>query len=193
MDAALFGKHGDVAAALTKQETHLLDGHKAETKSRHHKKKKEKPDDARDSRRPSKHKAHTKQKAVAEPKAQPGQLPLPSPLKNRCSKLNSASTSRKASKSPPRTTQKHRTKTGPNAQGSQGATKALMVTIDLRLLSRVPQISGNHHHHGHLGQEEAASKVKRSKAELQDPGGAGSKLKTAKTSRKTALPHVRYR
>lgn len=211
------------AAAALKKEAHLLDGHKAKTKTRHHKKNKETGDDKRGSTRSSKHKAHAKEKAAAEPKApsvlpggcpscsvqypnpcscpaQPGQPPLPSPLKITCSKPKSASADRKSkSKSPRRTAQKRRTKPGHDAQGSRGAPavppKSLPVKIDLSFLSRVPQISGNHHgrHHQEEEEQETASKAKRSK----DPGGAGSKAsatqKPTKTSRKTIPPHVRDR
>lgn len=212
VDAALALKHGDVEPP--KKETHFLDGHKAKTKTHQHKRNNVKGDDERDASRSSKHKSHSKEKAAAEPKplaaqwagcsscgvqhpnpcdcpTQPSQLPLSCPGESTCSKPKPASASGFTSKSPDRTAQKRRTKSGHHAQRSEDAPrppKSLTVKIDLSLLSRVPQNSGNRY-------QEAASKAKRSKVEQQDPSGAGSKASAAqnlsKSSRKTKAPHVR--
>lgn len=208
VDAAPALKHGDAEAPKK-------DGHKAKTKVQQHKRNRQKGNDKRDTSRSSKHKSLTKEMVAAEPKAlasqwagcscgvqhhdscacptQPGQLPRSCRGETSCSKTKSASASGFTSKSPDRTAQKRRTKSGHDAQRSQDAhrpPKSLTVRIDLSLLSRVPKNSGNHHHH-----QEAASKAKRSKDETQDPSGVGSKASTTqnltKSSRKTKAPHVR--
>lgn len=206
-DTALPLMHGDTEAP--KKQTHSLNGHKAKTKKKHHKRSKKKVEDKRDGSRSSKDKAHKKDKAAAaEPKVaavlqggcsscgvqhpnpctcptQPGQLPLSCRPQVQCSKPKS--------KSPHRTAQKQRTKTGQDTQRSQDANHwppgPLTVKIALGLLARIPKNSGKN------PRQEGARKAKRSKAEQQDPCGAGSKASLAQNPtnrrRKTKRSHVR--
>ncbi|XP_071321556.1 AF4/FMR2 family member 1 isoform X2 [Trachinotus anak] len=210
IEAAVSVKCEEVVATRDKDPC-FTDRPKVKTKTRHCKKHKDGSDSKQDSKRSSKHTSLDKRKAGSEPEvplvpyghcptcgvrypnpcscptqspAQPDQLfPVP-PVRIICSKPQAESTCQKGTKRPHKTSHKHSETTRHTAKGSRDLhrpPRSLLVKIDLSLLSRVPQTSGNH--------RETPSSVKRS-ALVVEPEGGGSDAATTHKHRKTSKKSI---
>ncbi|XP_032395386.1 AF4/FMR2 family member 1 isoform X2 [Etheostoma spectabile] len=188
---------------------------KVKTKTGHSKKSKDNSDTKRNSKRTSKHKSLDKGKAGSEPvvtmvlcghcpscgvqypnpcscptqsPAQPDQLPPAPPLRISCTKPKLETICQKGTKISNKTTHKHYKNTGQTAKSSRDPyrpPRSLLVKVDLSLLSRVPQTSGNH--------QEIPSNAKRSAQVIEQDGGgsdASTTKKLSKTSKKSVSQNV---
>ncbi|XP_040012705.1 AF4/FMR2 family member 1 [Xiphias gladius] len=193
----------------------FTDRPKVKTKTRYCKKSKDSSDSKQDSKRTSKHTSLDKRKTGSEPgvtlvlyghcpscgvrypnpcscptqsPAQPDQLSPAPPVRISCSKPKAGKTCQKGTKKPHKTTHKPLEKTGPTAKGSRDhhrPPRSLLVKINLSLLSRVPQKSGNH--------QEIPSNAKRSALFIEQDGettDASTIHKRSKTSKKSIPPNV---
>ncbi|XP_038589599.1 AF4/FMR2 family member 1-like isoform X2 [Micropterus salmoides] len=119
---------------------------------------------------------------------QPDQLSPVPPVRLSCSKPKSGTTCQKDAKIPHKTTHKLSEKTGHKTKSSRDPhrpPRSLLVKIDLSLLLRVPQTSGNH--------QEIPRNAKRSALVIeQDDGGsdACTTHKLSKTSKKSIPQNV---
>ena len=213
-EAAVSVKCEEVVATRDKDPC-FTDRPKVKTKTRHCKRSKDSTDSKQDSKRTSKHTSLDKRKAGSEPgvtlvlyghcpscgvrypnpcscptqsPVQPDQLSPTPPVRIRCSKPKAEKTCQKGTKKSHKTTHKPSEKTGPTAKASRDLHKpprSLLVKINLSLLSRVPQMSGN--------RQELPSNGKRSALVIEQDGGASDASAThkhTKTSKKT-IPPVR--
>lgn len=212
-EAAHGVKCEEVIAARDKDPC-FTDRPKVKTKTGHSKKSKGSSDPKRDSKRTSKHTSLDKRKAGPEvpllqyahcpscgvrypnpcscptqSPAQPDQQPPVPPVRISCSKQKSETICQKGTKTPHKTTHKHSEKTGHTAKSSldpHRPPRSLLVKIDLSLLSRVPQTSGNH--------QEIPSNAKRSALVIEQDEGASdapTTHKLTKTSKKSIPQNVR--
>ncbi|XP_073333849.1 AF4/FMR2 family member 1 isoform X2 [Pagrus major] len=205
-DAALIVKCEEVVATRPTDPC-FTDRPKVKTKTGHSKKSKDSIDAKRDSKRTSKHTTLDKRKAGSEPDvplvlygscpacgvrypnpcscptqtpAQPDQLsPAPS-VRFSCSKPKSEKSTK--------TTHKRLGKTGHTAKSSRDShrpPRSLLVKIDLSLLSRVPQTSGNR-------QEKPGDAKRTALVREQDGGGSDAPTthKLTKTSKKSIPQNV---
>ncbi|XP_074546587.1 AF4/FMR2 family member 1 [Halichoeres trimaculatus] len=188
----------DVVASRDK-EACFTNKPKVKTKTGHSRKSKDSGNSKKESKRTSKHKSLDKGTTKAEPDvrpvrclscgvgypnpcscptqspAQPDQLPLAPSVT--ISKPKSEEVCQTGTKIPHKTTSKHLQKTKREAK----STRSLLVSIDLSLLSRVPQSSGPH-------QETPCMSKKPELSEEQQGGGGGSaapKHKLTKSSKKS--------
>ncbi|XP_070781142.1 AF4/FMR2 family member 1 [Enoplosus armatus] len=213
-EAALGVKCEEVVATRDK-DPFFTDRPKVKTKTGHGKKSKDSSNTKRDSKRTCKHTSLDKRKTGSEPEAelvqcghcpscgvrypnpcscptqnpaQPDQLSSAPPVKISCSKPKSETICQKGNKIPHKTTHKLSEKTGHTAKSSRdphGPPRSLLVKIDLSLLSRVPQTSGNH--------QEIPSNAKRSALVIEQDGGgsdASTTHKLTKTSKKSIPQNV---
>ncbi|KAE8284956.1 AF4/FMR2 family member 1 [Larimichthys crocea] len=189
----------------------FIDRPKVKTKTGHSKKSKNGSDTKRDRKRTSKHTSLDKRKAGSEPDvklgvydhcpscgvqypnpcscptqspAQPEQLSSAPSVRVSCSKPKSKTVCTEGTKIPHKTTHKHPEKTGHTAKSSREPhrpPRSLLVKIDLSLLSRAPQTSGNH--------QEIPGNVKRSALVTEQDGG-GSNVSTAQKLTKTSKKSI---
>lgn len=214
-EAALGVKCEEVVATRDKDPC-FTDRPKVKTKTGHSKKSKDSRDTKRDNKRTSKHPSLDKRKAVSDPEAtlvpyghcpscgvqypnpcscptqspaQPDQLSPAPPVKITSSKPKSETICQKGTKTLHKATHKHSQKTGQTAKSSRDPhrpPRSLLVKIDLSLLSRVPQTSGNN--------QEIPSNAKRSAQVIEQDGGgsaASATHKLTKTSKKSIPQNVR--
>lgn len=210
-EAALSVKREQVSATQEKEPC-FTDGPKVKTRTRHSKKSKDGSDTKRDSKRTSKQKAGSKAGSKPEPDvtlvlyghcpscgvrhpnpcscptqspAQPDQLSPAPPVRISCSKVKTETTSQKGIKKPHKTIDKHSEKTRQTAKGSgdlDSPVRSLLVKIDLRFLSKVPQTSRSH--------QEIPNNAKRSALVIEQDGGASdaSTIHKRTKSRKKSIP-----
>ncbi|CAB1430091.1 unnamed protein product [Pleuronectes platessa] len=213
IEAAVRVKCEDVVATGGK-DLGFTDRPKVKTKTRHCKKIKD-GDSKHDSKRTSKHMSLDKRKVGSEPEvkvvlkshcqscgvkypnpcscptqtlAQPEEPSPDQPVKIPCSKPKAETICQKGNKRPKKTSQKHSEKRAQTANGSQDLHRppiSLLVRIDLSLLSRVPQTSGN--------KQKIPSNAKRP-ALVVEPDGWGGDVsithKPSKSSKKSTIPNV---
>lgn len=121
--------------------------------------------------------------------AQPEQLSPAPPVRISCSKPKSETICPKGTKTPHKVTHNHTEKAGHTAKSSRDPhrpPRSLLVKIDLSLLSRVPQTSGNH--------QELPSNAKRSALVIEQDGGgsdASTTHKLTKIGKKSIPQNVR--
>nr|XP_019938037.1 PREDICTED: AF4/FMR2 family member 1-like isoform X1 [Paralichthys olivaceus] len=212
-EAAVSVKGEDVVATKNK-DLCFTDRPKVKTKTRHCKKSKD-GDSKLDTRRTSKHTFLDKRKVGSEPEvkvvlsslcpscgvkdpnpcscptqtpAQPEEPSFDRPVKIPCSKLKAEPICQKGNKKPQKTSHKHSEKRAQTANGSQDLhrpPRSLLVRIDLSLLSRIPQTSGN--------DQKIPSNAKRSALVVEPDGGGGDVSithKHSKSSKKSTTPNV---
>lgn len=112
--------------------------------------------------------------------APPDQRPPTPPIRISCTKSKSDAVCQKSTKVLTKSTHKHPDKSPQSTRDSHGLPRSLLVKIDLGLLSKVPQISGNH--------RESLSKTKRPPEARQQEGrssGASEAQKLGKSSKKS--------
>ncbi|KAK2819284.1 hypothetical protein Q5P01_024845 [Channa striata] len=115
--------------------------------------------------------------------AQPDQLSPTPPVKVSCSKFKAENTCQKVTKMPRKTTHKGLEKTELSSKGSRDLSRpptCLLVTIDLNLLSRVPQASSSH-------QESPSSAM--TSASFFEQDGRGTDATAIHKIRKKSIPH----
>ncbi|XP_034751912.1 AF4/FMR2 family member 4 isoform X5 [Etheostoma cragini] len=213
-EAAISVKCEEVVATQDKDPL-FTDRPKVKTKTGHSKKSKDNSDTKRNSKMTSKHKSLDKAKAGSEPvvtvmlcghcpscglqypnpcschtqsPAQPDQLPPSLPLGISCTKPKLETICQKGTKVSNKTTHKQCKNTGQTAKSSldpHRPPRSLLVKVDLSLLSRVPQTSGNH--------QEIPISAKRSALIIEQDGGgsdASATHKPTKTSKKSVSQNV---
>lgn len=211
--APLNAKCENIVAASDK-DPRFTDKPKVKTKAGHSKKIKGRSDTKKDCKRTSKHISHDKQKAGSKSEvalvlyghcpscgvqyptscscptqspAQPDQLSPAPPIRIRCSKSKSEALCQKGTKIPSKTKHVHLDK--PRTKSSHDPHKpprSLLVKIELSLLTKVPQISGNH--------QEVLRNAKRSAQVIEQDGRsseAPTNQKSSKTSKMTVHQNVR--
>ncbi|XP_041666683.1 AF4/FMR2 family member 1 [Cheilinus undulatus] len=207
-EAALDVKCEDVVVTRDKDSC-FTDRPKVKTKTGNSRKRKDSGDAKRDSKRTSKHTSLDKRKAESEPNVMlnlhghcpscrvqyptPCSCPTQSPAQpDHLSaapsvriKANLETICQKGTKTPHKTTQKHSGQNEAESKNTPKPPRSLLVRIDLSLLSRVPQMSGNH--------QEMPSKSKRSVMVIKQDGrcsDVNTSLRLSKTSKKSIPQNV---
>ncbi|XP_070844481.1 AF4/FMR2 family member 1 isoform X1 [Chaetodon trifascialis] len=213
-EAALGVKCEEVVATRDKK-PHFTDRPKVKTKTGRSNKSKGSSDTKRDSKRTSKHTSLDKRKAGSEPgvslvpcshcpscgvqhpnpcscptqsPAQPEQLSPAPPVRISYSKTKSETICQKRTKTAHKATHRHPKKTGHTAKNPPDPyrpPRALLVKIELSLLSRVPQTSSN--------RQEIPGDAKKSALVIEQDGGgadASAAQKRTKTSKKSIPQNV---